>query len=303
MAAISRLQGLTFDQVETYIAVVETGSLTRAATRLGVGKSVVTKTIQRLEFELGSSLLARTTRRLRVTDVGLAFFERCGAVVEAMRHAAAVTNTTGSELRGSLRVAASIEYGGVVLAPILARMRAQHPELKLEIVSDDHFIDLVESGADLALRLGQLVDSSYRAIEIGRSSLWLMASPDFLAAHPLPTELPPVARMPWIGMSSLPQPLRCVIESATGGRQALSFHDGMLANTMHGCRMMCLAGAGIACLPDFAVADDVRAGRLLRIFADWASAPRPINVLFPPGKYISTAARAFVDLLKGSEPG
>lgn len=293
-------RGLTLEQIETYIAVVETGSLTRAAARLGVGKTAVTKTIQRLEAKMGASLIVRTTRRIRVTEPGQVFFEGCSTVVVALRSAVTAARPATDELRGLLRVGASIEFGALVLAPVLARLRALHPALRLELVSDDRFVDVVESGVDVILRLGRLVDSSCRAIEIGRSRKWLMASPAFVAGHPLPDDVSDVTRLPAIGLSTFAQPLRFTLESTVGKRCDIVFTNAMLANTMHGCRAACAAGAGVALLPDFAVTSDVDAGRLVRVFADWASEVRPINVVLPPGKFTPPEARAFIDLLKSS---
>lgn len=296
------LRGVTIEQIETYIAVLETGSLTRAAERLHVGKAAVTKTIQRLEAAVGASLIVRNTRRIGVTEAGQAFLETSRKIVALLGDTVAAARPAEAGLRGTLRVAASIEYGGMVLVPVLAELRRSHPALRIEMLSDDRNVDLVEAGIDVAIRLGELPDSSQRATRLDRSCKWLMASPDFLREHPLPVEIDGVVGLPYIGLSIVAQPLRCRLENAAGEARELQFQDVMLANSVHGCRLSAVAGAGIALLPDFTVGADVAAGRLQRIFPEWASPQVPIHAVMPPGRYASANVRALVELLRARGP-
>jgi DNA-binding transcriptional LysR family regulator len=134
---MSDLRNLTFEHLLNYIAVVETGSFTRAAERRGIGKTTVSDSIQRLELELGASLMVRTTRRVNVTEAGAAFFETCREIVRLAEETVSVVSPSQDHLRGTLRVASSVEYSAIVLAPVLARMRSTHPRLRIELVSGD----------------------------------------------------------------------------------------------------------------------------------------------------------------------
>ena len=296
------LRGVTIEQIETYIAVLETGSLTRAAERLHVGKAAVTKTIQRLEAAVGASLVVRTTRRIGVTEAGQAFLETSRKIVALLGDTVAAARPAADGLRGTLRVAASIEYGGMVLVPVLAQLRRTHPGLRIEMLTDDRNVDLVEAGVDVAIRLGELPDSSHRATRLDRSRKWLMASPDFLRGRTLPEAVEGLAELPFIGLSIVAQPLRCRLENAAGEARELQFRDAMLANSVHGCRLSAVAGAGIAVLPDFTVGADLAAGRLERIFPEWATPAVPIHALVPPGRYASANVRALVEALRARGP-
>lgn len=292
------LRNLSFDHLLTYIAVIETGSLTQAAKRLGVGKTAVSKSIQRLELEVGASLLVRTTRRIGVTEAGASFFDACRQIAQLADAAVAAVHPSPDELRGTLRVAASIEYSAVVLAPVLARMRRAHPALRIDIVSGDRQIDLIAEGVDVAIRLGALADSSHRAIRVGDFSKWLVASPEFVRQHPLPDDVGDAAALPFVGLSVLPQPSRCTLWGPQRASREIDFVAGLLADTVYACRAAVVEGAGIALLPDFSIRADLAARRLVRVYPDWATAPLGIHALLPPGRHIAPKVRALVDMLK-----
>jgi DNA-binding transcriptional LysR family regulator len=299
---MSNLRNLTFEHLLIYIAIVETGSLTRAAERLGIGKTAVSKGIQRLEQELGASLIVRTTRRLSLTEAGTSFFETCRKIAQLADEAVSAVRPGADDLRGALRVAASIEYSAIVLVPVLVRMRDAHPGLRIEMVSSDRLIDTVAEGVDVTIRLGTLADSSHRAIRIGEYSKWLVASPGFVQRHALAADIRDAINAPFVGFSFLPQPSRCCLRRAEGEALELEFATSMLADTVYACRAATTEGAGIALLPDFAVRADIAAQRLLRVYAEWSSAPIPIHALLPPGRYTPPKVRALVDLLR-SESG
>jgi DNA-binding transcriptional LysR family regulator len=292
------LRNLTFEHLLIYIAIVETGSLTRAAERLGIGKTAVSKGIQRLEQELGASLIIRTTRRLSLTEAGTAFFETCRKITQLADETVSAVRPGADDLRGALRVAASIEYSAIVLAPVLVRMRDAHPGLRIEMVSSDRLIDTVVEGVDVTLRLGELTDSSHRAVRIGEYSKWLVASPGFAQHHALAADIRDAASTPFVGLSFLPQPSRCKLRRADGETLAIEFATSMLADTVYACRAAATEGAGLALLPDFAVHADIAAQRLVRVYAEWSSAPIPIHALLPPGRYTPPKVRALVDLLR-----
>jgi DNA-binding transcriptional LysR family regulator len=295
---MSSLRNLTFEQMLVFIAVVETGSLTRAAQRLGVGKTMVSKTIQRLEFEVGASLIVRTTRSISLTEAGTSFFNACRDIVALAEEAVAVVSPAPDELRGTLKVASSVEYSAIVLAPVVARMRAIHPGLRIEMVSGDNLIDTVTEGVDVAIRLGRLADSGHRAVRIGEYAKWLVASPDFLAAHALPPHVADAANLPFVGLSVLAHPSRCHLRNAQQDSREVDFVAHLLADTVYACRAAATQGAGIALLPDFAVRADIAAQRLVRVYADWSSEVLPIHALLAPSKHISPKTRTFVDMLR-----
>jgi DNA-binding transcriptional LysR family regulator len=296
---MSSLRNLTFEHLLVYIAVIETGSLTRAARRMSVCKSVVSKSIQRLELELGVSLIVRTTRRISVTEAGASFFEACREMARLADEAVSLVSPSAHALHGTLRVASSVEYSAAVLAPVLARLRSEHPDLCIEMMSGDRYIDLVAEGVDVAVRVGELTDSSHRALRIGEVSKWLVASPDFLLRNTLPVEIADAGKVPFVALSVLAHPSRCHLVR-TAGRDSLeiNFDACLVADTMYACRAAAANGAGLTLLSDFTVHADIDAGRLVRVYDDWSSPALPIHVLFPPGKHTPLKVRTFVDTLK-----
>ncbi|GAB7524520.1 LysR family transcriptional regulator [Paraburkholderia sp. 2C] len=296
---MSSLRNLTFDHLLVYIAVIETGSLTRAARRLSVGKSVVSKNLQRLELELGASLIVRTTRRISVTEAGASFFETCREIARLADEAVSNVSPAAHALRGTLRVASSVEYSATVIAPVLARLRSKHPELCIEMMSGDRYIDLVAEGVDVAIRVGELTDSSHRALRIDEVSKWLVASPEFLARNTLPVQIGDAAQVPFVALSVLPNPSRCnLIRAAGQDAVEINFEACLIADTMYACRAAARNGAGIALLSDFTVQADLDAGRLVRVYTDWSSPALPVHALFPPGKHTPPKVRTFVDTLR-----
>jgi DNA-binding transcriptional LysR family regulator len=242
---MSDLRNLTFEHLLNYIAVVETGSFTRAAERRGVGKTTVSDSLQRLELELGATLLVRPTRRISVTEAGASFFET-----------------------------------------------------SREIVSGDRAIDLIAEGVDVAIRLGELADSSHRAVRIGEYSKWLVAGPDFVVRNALPEDIGDASNLAFVGLSVLAQPSRFELCRAAGDSHEIEFVTGLFADTVYACRAAVAEGAGIGLLPDFSVRADIAAGRLVRVYADWSTAPMTIHALLPPGRHTAPKVRALIDMLK-----
>ena len=160
------LSGVNLNRLVVFAAVVEAGSLTAAADRLGSENHGRTH-MQRLEAEVGASLLVRTTRRVSVTEAGQAFYAASRQILSTAEDAISALAQGSGELRGTLRVATPIDYGTNVIAPMLVGLRRTHPELKVELVSADRMVDLVAESVDVAIRLGRLADSSYRAVKIG----------------------------------------------------------------------------------------------------------------------------------------
>ncbi len=292
------IRTLTFDQLAIFVAVVESGSLTRAAERLGVGKTAVSTAIQRLESEVGAAFLVRTTRKLCVTEAGQNFFKTCQILISTAEEAVFAASHAGDDLSGTLRVASSVEYSAVFLAPVLAKLHRLHPNLKIDLISGDRFVNLIEEGIDVAIRLGSLTDSTLRANKICDYAKWLMASPDIVTAQTLRDDLSILPGLPYVALSVLAQPFQCQLANDSGERRTIDFTNGFSANTVYACRAAAVAGAGIALLPDFSVAEDIAAGRLVRVFPHWATMPDPIHALLPPGKFTAPKSRILIEILK-----
>ena len=292
------LRDLNLNRLVVFAAVVEAGSLSAAAQRLGMAKTMVSAHLQRLEAEVGATLIVRTTRRSNLTEAGRTLYEASRECVRAASDALAAISSASGPLRGTVRIASPIDYGVLVVAPALATLRASHPELEVELVCSDDYVDLVAQGIDVAVRLGNLKDSSYRSAKLGEYLRWVVASPAFLAGRRLPRSPGELAELPFVALSTLAHPYTLSLSDAGGQHVRVRCPRAFVANTASACRAATLAGAGFALLTNFSVGNDVAAGRLVRLVAQWSAEPAAIQAVFPSTSQRSSKVAAVIDALR-----
>ncbi|WP_206950821.1 LysR family transcriptional regulator [Trinickia acidisoli] len=292
------LRDVNLNRLVVFAAVVEAGSLSAAADRLGLAKTMVSTHIQRLEAEVGATLIVRTTRRSNLTEAGRTLYDASRECVRAASDALSAISATSGPLRGTVRVAAPVDYGTLVVAPALAALRCAHPGLDVELVCGDSYVDLVAERIDVAVRLGNLRDSSYRAARLGQYLRWLVASPAFLAGRRLPKSPSGLAEFPFVALSTLAHPYTRSLSDASGQRVTIRCKRAFLANTANACRAATLAGAGFGLLTDFSIGEDLKAGRLVRLFPQWAGEPAAIQAVYPSTRQPSPKIAAVIDALR-----
>ncbi|WP_449235181.1 LysR family transcriptional regulator [Azospirillum doebereinerae] len=288
--------GLNLNRLAHFVAVVDTGSFTAAAERLGVTKAVVSQHVARLEQEVRATLLVRTTRRLTPTEAGLAFHRTCTAILQQAEEAVACLSASSATPSGTVRVTAPFDYGTAILAPAAARLSRLHPGCRAELVLTDHSLDLVAEKLDLAIRIGWLADSSHRARRIGGFRQLLVAAPE-LAERAAPRTPHDLAALPWVAQSTLRTPLRWTFTHTDGTTASVEGTAGITANATPAVRACVLAGAGVAVIPDYLIGQDVAEGRLRRLLPDWHLPEGGIHAVFPSARFRSGAVRALLDLL------
>lgn len=293
---MSKLGAINLNRLVVFVAVAESKSLTAAAAKLGIAKTMVSTHMQRLEAELGASLLVRTTRRLSLTEEGAAFFASARRILNELDDAVLEVGSATAEPRGTLRVTAPIDYGAAIITPALVALRERHPELKVELILGDTRFDLIAEGIDVAIRLGRLADSSHQATLVGRYEKWLVASPQFLRSAGR-LRMSELGGLPFISLSVLGQPFTYVFEKP-GAKRRISFRSVFSANTASACREAALAGGGLAVLTDFSIREDVAAGRLLRVLPEWSLPRAEIHAVFPAARHRSVKVGVFVEALK-----
>lgn len=280
--------------MRAFVEVARAGSFVAAARRLGASTSSISRLVSDLEAWLNVPLFRRTTRRLSLTDPGRLYLERCAAIVEAAdnlkRDAEALSETPG----GLLRVTAAASPARHLIAPRVPAFLAAYPAVKLRFELMDRPIDLVGEGMDLAIRIGQLEDSSLVARRIGETRLMLTATPDFLARHGTPDKPGDLRALP------------CLVDTIPAHDERWPLGEGLVvdgpvfANSGEMIRELTLAGQGLSLLPDFFVREDVDAGRLVSLMEDRLGDAIGIHAVFPPRGQITAAARAFVDFIANS---
>jgi DNA-binding transcriptional LysR family regulator len=292
------VRDVNLNRLAIFVAVVDAGSLTAAAARLGLAKTMVSTHLQRLEAEVGASLLVRTTRRLGVTEAGRAFYEASVKILRAAEDALNAVSGATAPVRGTLRVSSPIDYGALVVAPALVELRREHPQLDVELLCSDQYVDLIADGIDVAIRLGRLADSNYRAVKLGSFVKWIVASPAFIDTWGTPRTPADLAALPFCALTVLPHPLALELRSDDGTTDSVRCESAFLVNTADACRAATLAGGGFGLLTDFSIGNDIETGRLVRLLPHWAADAASIQAVFPPTSHPPAKVRALIETLK-----
>lgn len=278
-----------------FVKVVDTGGFTRAARDLSLPKSTVSRQISALEGRLGVRLLERTTRSLRPTEAGRAFYERCARIVADVAEAEDAIMQTQHEPQGRLRVSAPVSLGVRTLGPMVGRWLAAHPKVHVDVSLSDRRVDLIEEGFDLAIRVGVLADSSMIARRLAPAPMVLAASPAYLAAHGTP-QRPDDLR----GHACLQYEYARTAgwRLQDGGREVVVPVSGpLVANNGDLLRDAAVAGLGITLAPDFILAPELDAGRLVPILTAHAIPTSAVWAVYPESRHLSAKVRSFVDAL------
>ncbi|CAB3789520.1 HTH-type transcriptional regulator DmlR [Paraburkholderia ultramafica] len=292
------VRDVNLNRLAIFVAVIDAGSLTAAAARLGLAKTMVSTHMQRLEAEVGASLLVRTTRRLGVTEAGRAFYEASVKILRATEEALNAVSGETAPVRGMLRVSSPIDYGALVVAPALVELRRTNPQLEVELLCSDQYVDLIADGIDVAIRLGRLADSNYRAVKLGSFVKWLVASPQFIDTWGKPRTPADLSALPLCALTVLPHPLTLDLRHDDGSTESVRCENALLTNTADACRAATLAGGGFGLLTDFSIGGDIAAGRLIRLLPAWAADSASIQAVFPPTSHPPAKVRALIETLK-----
>ena len=280
----------------TFSAVMDAGSFSGAAERLGQTPSGVSRTIARLERHLGMTLLHRTTRRLQLTDEGAWLLERARAILADLEHTELEAAARRSQPSGLVRVNAATPALDHLLAPLVPAFLDAYPLVQLELTSGETVVDLIEERADLAIRIGQLPDSTLNARRLGSSRIRVLAAPGYLERHGTPANVAELAQHRLLGFSK-PASLN-TWPLARDGAEGYTIEPAVTASSGETVRHLALAGAGIASLSDFLTRADIAAGRLVPVLPE-AALPwdQPVWAVFYRQGALAPRVTALVDFL------
>ena len=283
--------------IEAFVQVAETGSFSEAARRLRSSKSVISRQVASLEAELGARLFHRTTRSLTLTEAGQGYLGRVGQILADLEEANLAVTQLQSAPRGKLRINAPMSFGFLHLAPALPEFMSLYPEVELDVSMTDRFVDLVDEGFDLAVRIASLQDSSLIARRLAPIRLAVCASPDYLRQY---------------GAPKTPQDLRhhaCILNSNLASAHEWKFMDAdkkpfsvrvdskLVINNGDAMRIAALQGVGLTILPTFIVGRDLQAGTLVSLLSDYMPQSLGLHAVYPHARHLSPKVRAFVDFL------
>lgn len=276
--------------------VVEAGSFSDAARRLGIAKSAVSKHVSVLEESLGVRLLNRSTRSLSLTDIGDFYYQRCAQIVEAVDEAINCITPLQENLSGTLRVSSPVSFGVKHVVPLIHAFLQNHPTLKVEVQLDDNIIDMVQEGIDVAIRVGWLSNSSLRARKLKDAHRLLCASPQYLEKMGIPNTPEQLAEHEWIIFTLLPTPSHCTF-TKNGKSKTVQTKGRIKVNNGNAVRSLVLEGSGIAALTDFLIDEDLQAGRLVHLLPDYEISDAGIYAVYQDQRFQQTKIRSFIDFL------
>ncbi|MNQ50825.1 HTH-type transcriptional regulator DmlR [compost metagenome] len=294
---------VSLDRFDTFKAVVEAGSLTAAADLLGQTRAVVSFNLKRLESELGVTLLTRNTRQLALTDAGERFYQRCLRTLDEAQLAIEEARSEHTQLKGTLRLTTTVEYALAKVVPALQAFAALHPDLNVHLSTSSTHADLISERFDLAIRLGRMLDSNLRAVQLSTFEIFAVAAPALIARHAEVVTLADLERLPMLGHARVTE--LSVTDASGSERLYLPGPDNttIVTDSAATLRAFALSGHGVAILPQWLIQDDLDGGRLARLLPDHHFARQGVYALYPDTRHLPLKVRAFIDFMKDRQAG
>lgn len=287
---------MDLNEIVVFARVVETRSFTAAAQQLGLPKSTVSRKVAQLEERLGARLIQRTTRKLSLTEIGQAYYERCARIVSDITQAEQLVADLQATPRGLLKITAPIDLGAFRLGEITAEFCASHPDIYVNLDLSDRMVDLVEEGMDLAIRFGPLNESSLVARRLSSVAMGLYASPEYLAKRPAPREPDDLAEHDLLHFLPHPRLSAWALTGPDGQSVELTPSARMTSNNLLAVREAAIAGGGIALLPSFVVLCPTTVP-LVPVLPAWKAPTGDLFAVYPSTRNLSPKVRAYLDFV------
>ncbi|GLQ37990.1 transcriptional regulator [Rhizobium albus] len=285
----------TLTRIRAFIDVVEAEGFSAASRKIGRSKALLSKYVRELEDELGALLLNRTTRQFSLTEAGHTYYKSASEILKEIDSLADLVRENNSDLKGRLRISAPRTFADADIGASLVDFAVDHPDLTLDVVADDRFVDLVEEGFDIAIRITRLEDSGLIARKLGPFRILVCASPAFIEEHgPLndPTDL---ARLPCILDTNGRSLSNWRFQRADGSQFTVNVNVRMEVNSPMMAMRAAIGGLGVTMLPDFVAKAALDSGELVSLFEENGIDDRGIYAIYPHRRYLPAKVRAFVD--------
>jgi len=281
--------------MEVFVAAVDTGSFTAAAERFGISAVMVGKHVRELEQKLGAALLTRTTRRQSLTEIGRQYAEQCRAILAQISAAESLAETMRLAPRGVLKVSAAVSFGMEWLSPMIPEFLEMYPEVSLDLNLNDRMIDMVEEGFDVAVRIGKLEDSSLVARPLRPYGLAICGAPGYLERRGVPQVPADLAQHECLEFSGWVPQARWRLKGEKDARNVPL--SRLRANNSYALKQAALKGFGLIMQAETALAQDIAAGRLVRVLDDYLPTPRPMHLLYPRNRQPAPKLTSFIDFM------
>ena len=278
--------------------VAETGSFSEVAREMTLSQPSVSKHVAALEKHLNVKLLSRSTRQLNLTDAGKLYYNQCTHILDELIETESIMRNQQSRPTGTLRINTPVTFGELDIVPHVWSFLANYPELNIELIMDDHYVDLVKEGVDMAVRVGPMTDSSLIARKIGDSPRVTVASPDYLAEHGEPKTLQDLKSHSCIVYTLLTTRNEWHFMGPKG-KETVRVNGRFSVNNPRSIRQAVLAGQGIAVTPTWLIGDALKKGQVKVILNEYVPTPLDIHAVYPERHFVPAKVRYFIDYLRG----
>lgn len=291
----------TMDRIQAirlYIRVVELGSFSKAASEAGIGQPAATKQIAQLEAALGARLLHRSTHGVMPTEIGQLYLEKCRQIAHHVEEAESVAALMQSELRGTLRINTSVAFGRRVLVPLVVPFMKTHRQLQVDLSFEDRYVDLVEQGIDLAVRMGRLADSSLGARYLGINPWVLVGAPAYLDERGEPATPDDLNTHDALIYSTVQGDARWQLTGPDGDVRSVTVRGPLRSNNLSALLSAARSGMGLAALPWYVATESVRSGAVRPVLTRWNLPAQEIHAVYPSPRLLPAKVQVFVDWLQ-----
>ncbi len=287
-------------EMEAFATVVDQGGFTDAAKKMGISKSAVSKHVSALEARLGARLLNRTTRRVSPTEIGLAYYDRARRVLNDAGEADALVTSMQSAPSGLLRISVATDFGVNHLSPVLGEFLKEFPDITVNMVLNNRYVELISEGFDMAVRIGELEDSTLRARKLTETNLRMIGSPAYFQRNGRPMKIDDLNDHKLLHYSNQANAAVWKLTAPSGEKRQVRTSGSLTVNDGQSLLNACIAGLGIAYLPSFLYADAMKAGLVEEAIPDLPEERQGIYAVYPPGRFTQPKVRAFIDFLAHS---
>ena len=284
-------------EMEAFATVVDQGGFTDAAKKMGISKSAVSKHVSALEARLGARLLNRTTRRVSPTEIGLAYYDRARRVLNDAGEADALVTAMQIAPSGVLRISADADFGAAMLSPVLGDFLALHPAVTVNVVLNSQYVEFISEGFDLAIRVGEMEDSSLRGRKLMDTTRRMVGAPAYFARHGRPERIDDLNEHKLLHYSTDAAAGVWRVLAPSGERRLVRSTGWLTVNDGQSLLNAAVAGLGIAWLPRFLYQEAMDQGLVVEAMPDLPQDPVGVHALYPPGRFTQPKVRAFIDFL------
>jgi DNA-binding transcriptional LysR family regulator len=286
--------------VQLFARIVETGSFSKASADLGITQPTATKHVAALEAQLGARLLNRDTRGVSATEIGALYYDKCKAIQRTLEEADNLASLLQSKVGGQLRISTSVAFGRRVVTPLALRFMREHPDISIDLGFDDRYVNLVEQGIDVALRMGKLADSSLGARYLGTNPWLVAAAPAYLARAGEPKVPQDLARHACLIYSSVQGDERWQFTDTQGQAVTVPVQGPLRSNNLSAVLAATRAGHGVAVLPWYVARESLADGNIRPVLAHYLLPAQELHAVFPSPKLVPSKVATFIVFLQAA---